>query len=383
MNDTPPEDPHDKSVRSLLEGSYKEVLDATKHQDDKIGRLFTGVSFLTAAALAIANLGGSRYLSQRYTDFPFPPGVASLALYVVLVIMCVMLLINSLATPLRVPGLARNRPDSHIDYVGDPPLRTSQIYFAEIARVGLSEWEGKWRASYDNLDKELTQSLVKETHNLAVRTQYKYNRTTEAIVIFNLALLFMTLTVIYCLTAAVVASDQPVQLPSWSRWLLGTMFGLFFFIQLQGQIRYARQTVDELYGNENMIGAGLKYIWALATSAWIVLLASGEGNSGEAAILLNFLLGGGVLALAAGTAAYARSRKKLQRETPILAWVGTAIAVITGILLTVVSRMVSSYTVSFLCAVVAACILTAYSVVLPSIGMFRNRREFARRTNAS
>src|ERR1700723_3669088 len=33
--------------------SYTEVLDATKHQDDKIGRLLTAVAFLTVAALAM------------------------------------------------------------------------------------------------------------------------------------------------------------------------------------------------------------------------------------------------------------------------------------------------------------------------------------------
>src|SRR3712207_4221713 len=56
-------------VLSLLESSYKEVLDAVKHQDDKIGRLFAGISFLTAASLAMANLGGSAYLSQRYEEW--------------------------------------------------------------------------------------------------------------------------------------------------------------------------------------------------------------------------------------------------------------------------------------------------------------------------
>jgi hypothetical protein len=107
---------------ALLRGSYTEVLDATKHQDDKIGRLFTGVSFLTAAAIATANLGKPSYLSQRYTEFStpveLPPlGILTLAVYLVLVIFCVMLLINSLATPLRTPGRGSRGTPVEVSYV--------------------------------------------------------------------------------------------------------------------------------------------------------------------------------------------------------------------------------------------------------------------------
>jgi len=180
-----------KGVLKALQDSYREVLDATKHQDDKIGRLFTGVSFLTAAALATANLGSSKYLSQRYADWPdIPLAMLALGCYLLLVVLCVMLLINSLATPLRVPGLTRARDATRVDYVSD--VRVSQIYFGEISTVRLTEWEDKWKADGEKLETELTQTLVRETHNLAVRTQFKYGRTTEAIALFNLALLSLS-----------------------------------------------------------------------------------------------------------------------------------------------------------------------------------------------
>src|SRR3712207_6746276 len=67
-----------------LQNSYKEVLDATKHQDDKIGRIFTGVAFLTAAALALANLNSAQFLTRQYTDTPnVPLALLGLGAYII------------------------------------------------------------------------------------------------------------------------------------------------------------------------------------------------------------------------------------------------------------------------------------------------------------
>lgn len=140
-----------RRILELLTGSYVEVLDATKHQDDKIGRLFTGISFLTAAALALANLGAGQYLRQTYAGWEGapPPAMLFLAIYLVLVVLAVMLLINSLATPLRVPGLSRINKKPTVAWVNG--VKSSQLYFGEISKLGLLEWERKWTGKVDEL----------------------------------------------------------------------------------------------------------------------------------------------------------------------------------------------------------------------------------------
>ena len=45
--------------------SYKEVLDATKHQDDKIGRFLTAIAFLFTGAIAFGTR--SDLLQIRYS----------------------------------------------------------------------------------------------------------------------------------------------------------------------------------------------------------------------------------------------------------------------------------------------------------------------------
>src|SRR4051794_32127601 len=41
----------------LAERAYKEVLDATKHQDDKVGRFLTAIAFLTTGSIALIATG--------------------------------------------------------------------------------------------------------------------------------------------------------------------------------------------------------------------------------------------------------------------------------------------------------------------------------------
>ncbi|HQY32406.1 MAG TPA: hypothetical protein PLS68_00425, partial [Actinotalea sp.] len=63
---TPAAEPDVKVRLELLRETYKEVLDAVKHQDDKIGRLLTGLAFLTAATLAVAGLGGAEFVTRTF-----------------------------------------------------------------------------------------------------------------------------------------------------------------------------------------------------------------------------------------------------------------------------------------------------------------------------
>ena len=361
----------------MLRQSYNEVLDATKHQDDKIGRLFTGVSFLTAAALALANLGDPRYLSQKYTElsmpFQLPPlGIMALAAYLVLVIICVMLLINSLATPLRVPGGKSEPKRVPVPWAGDPKINASQIFFFSIAKYSVNEWSRKWTATPLELKRELTASLINENHNLAVRTQFKYGRTSEAISVFNLALLFLSLTVVFGATAAAsnVAAGNGlavIDFPTPARVVASMTFGLYLFFQLQSSIRYSRQTVDELLERD-----WLGYGFALAAAAWITLLALGAQWVDCERILI---VGAWAVASSLLLVRTYRTKQSTRR--------GSWVVVVIGALLSLFVSFAANDEASFAAASLASLICAGYAFYAPSQTIRRNRLKYAGRMKNS
>ena len=230
----------------LAKDSYAEVLDATKHQDDKIGRLLTSVAFLTAATLALAGLSSATFVTREFRVPPYTLrlGLIALTVFLVGVVFTVMLLLTSLATPLRLPGLAQPGKRPPMRWIHDLP--TSQIYFHEIARVSLQEWERKWEVSADELKEERLRSLVRETHNLGVRTSSKYDRTTEATALLSLSLLAFALAIVFVASAAGgPAGTGPISLTLLHRVLIGGLIGAYCGLQLLARIRYNRQAIDE------------------------------------------------------------------------------------------------------------------------------------------
>jgi hypothetical protein len=261
----------------LITASYAEVLDATKHQDDKIGQLLTGVAFLTAATLALAALEPISIVARRFTAQPFrlPLLLITLAVFLLGIAFGVMLLLISLSTPLRLPGLGRSRADrpegNTINWING--VRGSQVYFFEIARLSIEQWETKWDASADALARERVSSLIKETHNLGLRTRAKYDRTTEAVALLSMSLLAFALGVIL---VAIVATGppgmHPINMTLLQRILLGGIIASYCWIQLLGQIRYSHQAVDEVPppGMDTM--ERVKYLGQLLYAATLPLL---------------------------------------------------------------------------------------------------------------
>src|SRR5664280_360809 len=125
---------------TLLTTSYREVLDATKHQDDKVGRLLTATAFLTAAALALANLVGGRALPRPFIigreSLP-PLALLALLVFLLCVVLAAVMLVYSIATPLKIPAFVNaSREGADRGF--------SQIYFFSIAELAKEEWQAKW-----------------------------------------------------------------------------------------------------------------------------------------------------------------------------------------------------------------------------------------------
>jgi hypothetical protein len=243
-------DPLDERFE-LLKFSYQEVLDATKHQDDKINRLLTTVAFITAAALALTTLGhDSAPITATFLvdgRLALPLASIGLAGFLAGVTVSVILLIVSMTTPLVLPG-GSNPVTPAIRYVSGP--KTGQFYFNEISGSALPAWHRKWRQDIPSLKRERNDSLVRETHNLAVRTEYKYQRSNAAVAVLSFALLSFVLSAILILVAA-ERQDPKVNAPLTTnltvRLVLAAAFFGYCVLQLLAGQRKPPTVLDNAY----------------------------------------------------------------------------------------------------------------------------------------
>lgn len=246
QRDSEPENPAaawrpEEAHNDLIKESFHQVLDATKHQDDKIGRFLTAVAFLTTGAIALlygAALTAPRF-SFAHVDYPEGPGHGVYPLvawasvgFFLCVFSAVSLLLISLTAPLRLPG---RRTD------WGPSLRGSRLFFTHIADEPADDWNRRWHPP-DVLDasKQVYEQYVNETHNLAERARVKYQHTNEAGSLFILALLILGLLVV--LTTAATLADgvsssvggKPIPWSWRLAWPCGLVICAHVLVQLHG-----------------------------------------------------------------------------------------------------------------------------------------------------
>ncbi|MFW3171367.1 hypothetical protein [Geodermatophilus sp. CPCC 206100] len=244
----------EKKRYELLRFTYDEVLAATKHQDEKINKLLTAVAFLVAGSLALANLADAKFAMRGFAlseGTSVPLAMFTVGVFLVGVLAAVLMLIGTMTSPLRFPGGSRaDAPD--IEYVTS--FRAGQVYFNEIASGSLAEWYGKWAVKdAAALLFERNESLVRETHNLAVRAESKYTRTTEAVAVLSFALLSFALSVVLLVRAAAdplpASGTSPADAVTVD-WPLRTLLALvllgYCWLQLRGSARGEFQSVADL-----------------------------------------------------------------------------------------------------------------------------------------
>ena len=116
------------------------MLDATKHQDDKINRLLTTVAFLTAAALALAGLAMQRTVVRHLPGrrpVRAAAGHIGLGGFLAGVTVSVIMLMVSITTPLVLPGGTNPvTPDIRVRAGAED----QSVYFNEISETALPGW---------------------------------------------------------------------------------------------------------------------------------------------------------------------------------------------------------------------------------------------------
>jgi hypothetical protein len=187
----------------LAERAYKEVLDATKHQDDKVGRFLTAIAFLTTGSIALLATGEGL---RRTFDVPSGGGNPLLAWstggFFALTLAAVALLLLCLSVPVRLPKTV------------DDDMKGSHLFYSYIASRPRDEWARHWKkSSRVSLEEKIAGDYVREAHNLAERTSAKYRHSYEASWLFVCALLFLGVSIYLKLIAEFrVATDEVVSL---------------------------------------------------------------------------------------------------------------------------------------------------------------------------
>lgn len=206
----------------LAKFGYAEVLDATKHHDDKIGRFLTSIAFLTTGAIAFGFgiQGGLLYVNYRIGNRSVPLPSVSLLMFLLFVLLTVLILVSAMGPTLRIPG---QEPRKEFD-------RVSNMYFIRIATMNADDWANQWGLNGKHDVTEMEQSfrdhLLYETHNLATRVAFKYERMREARSSFSMSLCFLAFTFLLMLYVPISGNQtakRPVQIP-WS-WHLDVVSG--------------------------------------------------------------------------------------------------------------------------------------------------------------
>jgi hypothetical protein len=283
--------PTTQEARELAFKAYGEVLDATKHQDDKIGRFLTAIAFLFTGAIAFgtrSDLLDVRVLVDgRREALP----ALFLALFLTLSIVSVLLLIVAIGPNLSLPRDPAG---------GELP---SWLYFLWIAGKTREEWFTQWEQT--PATGAVTRSFIGEAHNLALKTEFKYNRTNEARAVFTLGLMFLALAIVLFFEASVRGeASTPLQWDVEVRVLTAAVVAVF-----AAALGYDQLRLGQDLGDYEVEGRRVGLVWP-----WILLVLAGPLYVASLLVLVSFevgaLIGVGIAVLMAHAALWLRRQER-------------------------------------------------------------------------
>lgn len=327
-------------IDDLLEAAkatYAEVLDATKHQDDKIGRILTGIAFLTAAAVAVVVPTAAartqfdvRASTGTVTSVPLV-GVATVC-FLLCLLASVVLLLLALNVPLK-RAKPPTSPDEH-------DLRGSSIFVVSIADRSLEQWQQEWRergdlaAKADAFRRDLVGQYSTESHNLAQRVQLKNRRNREAVAVFVFGLLFLAIAV--ALAVATVASDPSLDHPRaplrvdydlWTAAVIGLPIWLLSTLQLRAILDGRRVREPVRKGRRR---ARRWWLLALSAAGYVAALVAPAVDA-ERTRALSVVLAASVALSAYGTLVGPGLRE--ERLRPVWAAAGSLVYLAVGLVM--------------------------------------------------
>ena len=205
-----------KSI-DFAEKSFKTVLEADIHQDNKAGRILSAMAFLSAAAASIfakvysassSNSEIQQKLAQglspilnaadlhvindlalslqrpHATLFGIDWALMSFLIYIICILIGASFYLAALGPSFNIP--------SQLHHVEGHTTPKSLIFFRSIAEVSPAQWLEYWRSKNPvELQTEFENNYLFETHLIAEKTQTKVDFMSLGNVFFKLAFLFL------------------------------------------------------------------------------------------------------------------------------------------------------------------------------------------------
>ncbi|WP_324276633.1 hypothetical protein [Blastococcus brunescens] len=227
--------------------TYVEVLDATKHQDDKVNRFLVAIAFLTTGAIAFVlktELLGIRYIVDNER---LPLIAVAAAMYLVMTIAAVILLLMALSTELKLPGRSQQQTGE------DVRLDKSLLYFQMIGSQPLRQWFRRWDQPDDQLEDLLRKQYLREAHNLSERARVKYGLTDEAAALYIYGLMWLATGLLLGTHASqrpsmlrVTTAGQHLTLPLafWPLVIMTSIFAGHAALQIYNVYRHERSDAE-------------------------------------------------------------------------------------------------------------------------------------------
>lgn len=265
---------HDEYLLARLRESYEEVLAATTHEDDKVGRFLAAIAFLVAGALFFAQQAEAL---QAHYDLGIELALPALSLVVFLftITLAVLKYLLAISAPVTIPPGGESK--------------RSHMFFLLIAKETEDSWRALWNRPKEDLRRELIEYYRVEILNLGQRAHNKRRRSEEASALFVVALLFFGLTVGFAIDA--IVHDGA---PQWAlRVRVGVAAWLAAFAALLVYQRYrgrAVRAVEFQPRDERLRGFGWIAVGLAGTIALLLLPDEGltdawRGVLGVAAVV--------------------------------------------------------------------------------------------------
>lgn len=165
----PPDFTPDEHHLKLAEATFKTVLDADVHQDNKASRVLGAMAFLTAATAAV--------FGRAYPASPAPaplllPSVPvdmrpiAFVCYLSLVLIGAALYLSALGPSLNIPIWLRSGEDTK-------KVR-SLLFFSTIADIDEHVWQEAWKKDSAELQRQMFNSYLNESRLIAQKAQSKF-----------------------------------------------------------------------------------------------------------------------------------------------------------------------------------------------------------------
>lgn len=202
----------------LAEKSFKTVLDADIHLDNKASRILSAIAFLTIATVSIFAKIYSLKAESGVEILDYDLAIISFIAYILFVLLGSGLYLFALGPSLNIPSWLRN--ESKANEKNNNKVK-SLLFFNSISALTEETWFYYWQQSRNQIQEEMLNNLIKESYLIAQKTKNKNDSMSLGSVFFRIAIACLIPLLASCLNVSSTVT-----------WIYICTGFLFLFIQL-------------------------------------------------------------------------------------------------------------------------------------------------------